>query len=92
VGSNKDLINNIIPHFEKYHLISKKRADFLLFKDILSLMSKGEHLTKEGLNKIMAIRASLNKGLSDKLKESFPDISPVKRPEIKPINPLLYPN
>lgn len=83
MGSKEDLTNQIMPHFEKYPLISKKHVDFLLFKDIIYLMSKGEHLTKEGLNKVMSIRASLNKGLSDKLIESFPDIYPVKRPEIQ---------
>jgi hypothetical protein len=85
--------NDARGHFEKYPLISQKRANFLLFKDILALMSKGEHLTKEGLNKIMSIRDSLNlnKGLSYKLKESFPDISPVKLPEIHYSNSSLDP-
>jgi len=88
VGSKQDLINKIIPHFVKYPLISKKWVDFTLFNDILNLMSKGEHLTWEGLKKIMCIKASLNKGLSEKLKESFSDITPVKIPETKPLKTL----
>jgi len=34
----------------------------------------------EGLQKIVAIRASLNKGLTDNLKAAFPNIIPVPRP------------
>jgi hypothetical protein len=61
VQSIKDLTNVIIPHFLKYPLLSKKRADFLLFKSIVDLMNKGEHLTTEGLNKIVGIKASMNR-------------------------------
>jgi len=43
-------------------------------------MSHKEHLTIEGLRKILALKASLNLGLSGKLKKAFPDIIPVPRP------------
>lgn len=43
-------------------------------------MLKKEHLTKESLKKIIAIKMSMNKGLSDYLKTSFPGIIPVVRP------------
>lgn len=43
-------------------------------------MDQKEHLTIEGLKKIVAIKASLNLGLSDQLKEAFPDIPPAHRP------------
>lgn len=46
----------------------------------MDLMNRGEHLTIEGLQKIVAIKASMNRGLSDKLKLSFPNIIPVTRP------------
>ena len=32
------------------------------------IMKRKEHLTIEGLHKIIAIRASMNRGLSEKLK------------------------
>ena len=35
-----------------------------LFKQIINLLNNKEHLTLEGLHKIMAIRGSLNLGLS----------------------------
>jgi len=34
------------------------------------------------LEKIVAIKASINKGLSDELKAAFPDTIPVTRPSI----------
>lgn len=71
----------IIDHFEKYPLISKKQADYMLFKMAVELITRKEHLTIEGLKKIIAIKASMNKGLSDELKAVFsPDLKPVERP------------
>lgn len=46
-------------------------------------MNNKEHLTIEGLHKIVAIKASLNLGLSNELKTSFSNIVAIKRPLIK---------
>ena len=46
-------------------------------------MEQKEHLTETGLAKIVAIKASMNKGLSPKLLEYFPNILPVSRPIVK---------
>ena len=43
-------------------------------------IKRKEHLTKEGLLKIVAIRASMNRGLSEKLLEAFPSVVTVERP------------
>jgi hypothetical protein len=83
VHSVDNLINIIIAHFDKYPLITQKRADFILFKSILEVMNKGEHLTIDGLYKILSIKASLNKGLPEALLASFPMITPVERPVIE---------
>ena len=80
VQSVKDLICVIIPHFDKYSLITQKRADFELFKQVLGLMVKKEHLTKEGLQEVVNLRASMNKGLSETQKGAFPDSVCVERP------------
>jgi len=37
----------------------------------------------EGLEKIVAIKASMNKGLSPELKAAFPNITPMDRPLVK---------
>lgn len=83
VPAVKDLVNVIIPHFNKYPLISQKNADFELFKLALDILIKKEHLHIEGLKKIINIRATINKGLSEALKNNFPSFTPVTRPLVK---------
>ena len=76
-------INNIkvvLDHFDKYPLITQKWGDFQLFKRAFYIIESKEHLTVEGLKKLITIKASMNKGLSDELKSAFPYIIPVKRP------------
>lgn len=46
-------------------------------------MAKKEHLTHEGLCKIVAIRALINLGLSAKLKAALPNIVQLERPQVK---------
>jgi hypothetical protein len=50
----------IIDHFDKYPLLTKKLADYLLFKQAFKLVLLKEHLTKEGVLKIVALKASIN--------------------------------
>ncbi|KAG0632542.1 NADH-ubiquinone/plastoquinone oxidoreductase chain 4L-domain-containing protein [Tuber brumale] len=54
------LINVIIPHFDKYSLITNKHSDFFIFKQIVLLMSENQHRNLEGLQLILNNRASLN--------------------------------
>jgi hypothetical protein len=51
-----------------------KYIDFLLFKKAYNIISNKEHLTY--LQKLVNIRASLNKGLSEKLAIAFPNTIP----------------
>lgn len=78
-----DDILKIITHFENYPLITEKKADFILFKQIINKVIEGEHLSAKGLQEIVNIRASINLGLSDSLKTIFPDTIPVTRPQIE---------
>ena len=77
VTSLSDLLI-IIKHFENYPLLTQKRIDFLLFKEVYYLVCNKQHLTKEGLLKIVSIRASINTGLSEDLKKVF-NVVPVPR-------------
>ena len=60
VRSLQDLIDAVIPHFEKYPLLSAKQNDFLNFREICLLMQNGEHLTLKGLRKITALAFKMN--------------------------------
>jgi len=82
VQSVQALNNVIIPHFLDYPLLTQKKADFELFKLIIDLMNKKEHLNIKGITKIVSIRGCMNKGLTGKLKKAFPVISSIKRPII----------
>lgn len=80
VNSLWDLTNIIIPHFANFPLISQKSADFILFTQIVKLIENKFHLTEEGLQKIINLKASLNIGLSEVQKINFPNNNPVDRP------------
>ena len=70
---------------DKYPLITQKRADFELFKQVIYLMLEQQHLTLSGLAKIANIKASMNfEVLSDSLQSKFPNIKPVNRPLVDP--------
>jgi hypothetical protein len=71
--------------------INSKGADFQLFQMAIELMNKKEHLTIEGLYKILTISASVNRGLSEELVKSFPNINPVERPMVE-LSEILDPN
>ena len=75
-----ELISNlIIPHFDKYPLVTQKLGDYLLFRTVVQMMKSKEHLTEIGVNKIVAIKASMNNGLSADLCAAFPNLNPVPR-------------
>jgi len=46
-------------------------------------MNQKEHLTSEGLHNFISIKASINRGLSDTLIDSFPNIQVIDRPVIE---------
>ena len=85
IASNKELTSLII-NLEKYPLLSQKAADFILFIKVIKLINSKSHLTIEGLNKIINVKASMNLGLSDFLKSEFILFNPVERPVIKTEN------
>ena len=50
----------IINHFDRYPLITKKQADYILFKLAYSLVKNKSHLTEKGLLELVALKAVLN--------------------------------
>jgi hypothetical protein len=72
-------LDKVIDHFEQYPLQTKKHVDYCLFKEVVMKMKRGEHLTTEGLQDIINLKATLNKGLTPLLQEAFPECIPVPR-------------
>jgi LAGLIDADG endonuclease len=67
VRGHEHLSKNIVPFFEKHLLKTRKRVDFIKFREIVTLMSRGEHLSSGGVDKIRAITEQMNrKGLKIK--------------------------
>lgn len=88
VSQVKDLML-VLAHFEKYPLLTQKGADLELFKQVVEKMNRKEHLTTEGVQEIVNIKASMNFGvLSDNLLSAFPNTVAVNRPTIK--DPVIY--
>lgn len=88
VSQIKDLVV-LIKHFDIYPLLTEKRADFELFKQIVEIVSRKEHLSEKGLQKIVNVKASMNfEKLSENLKASFPNTVPVNRPLVE--DPVIY--
>jgi len=62
VRSQEHLLQKIIPFFMEHSLKTKKHLDFMKFRDVLLLMSTGEHLHPVGIEKIRAIASQMNRG------------------------------
>lgn len=91
VSSFKDMFA-IINFFDSYPLITQKWADYLLFKKAYELIFNKQHLTIEGLKQLVAIKALINKGLPDQLKEAFPKLEPVNVQRCKVIKEIPDPD
>ncbi len=61
VNTLKDLNNNVLPHFEEYPLLSGKKKDYLVFKEIVEKMNKKLHHSKEGFCDIYNLALSMHK-------------------------------
>ncbi len=72
VRSLNDLIDKVIPFFDKYPLISQKQKEFENFRQICFLMKEGKHLSKKGLKRIAKIAFKMNS--SGKRKYSLKEI------------------
>ena len=58
VDAIKDLLQ-ILAHFDKYPLLTKKRFDYDYFKQVIALILRKKHLTTEGLDKIVEMKTSI---------------------------------
>jgi hypothetical protein len=52
-----------------------RKPGYKLFKLAFNIIKNKEHLTQEGINKLLVIKSYMNKGLSPELKLAFPHIN-----------------
>lgn len=55
-----DIVNTIIPFFEKYPILGAKSLDFADFKKVAELVKNKEHLTSSGFEQIQRINSTMN--------------------------------
>jgi LAGLIDADG endonuclease len=60
VRKREDLLERVIPLFERAPLLSSKQADFEKFAAIVRSMALGRHRTSEGFRELLAIALSMN--------------------------------
>ncbi len=72
VRNLKELVETVIPHFERCPLVSAKQTDFVLFSEICQRMSRGEHRTHVGFR--MIVEAAMRMNSSGKRKYSSGEI------------------
>jgi LAGLIDADG endonuclease len=55
-----DILERVVPHFERWPLISGKHEDFVRFASVCRLMAAGEHRRREGLVEIVELARGMN--------------------------------
>ena len=56
----EDILERVIPHFERYPLLSGKRLDFDCFAAVCRLMATGRHRDRGGLIEIVELARKMN--------------------------------
>jgi len=65
------IVENVIPFFERFGFLSaKKQRDFRKFRQLARLLLEGRHLTRDGIDEILAIRRDMNDGGAKRRKYS----------------------
>ena len=55
-----NLVEKILPHFDKYPILNLKQEDYKCFKECIAIIVSKQHLTKEGLNRIKVLNSEMN--------------------------------
>ena len=64
VQRKEDILKKIIPHFNNYPLVTSKELNFKTFKEASEIVARGEHLSLNGINKIINLKTLMNKNRS----------------------------
>jgi len=60
--SLNDLLDPIIPHFERFPLRGSKARSFAAFADVCRMIEQGDHLRRDGLHSIIEVAYEMNLG------------------------------
>ena len=72
VNNLRAIQNNVIPFFRRFGFMSaKKKRDFAKFVELAEMVERGEHLTREGVEKIIDIRSDMNDGGKRKYDDDY---------------------
>lgn len=69
VRKTEDLLNIVLPFFNKFPLLSKKKKTFLIFSKALEIVNKKEHLTIAGIKEILKLRKMIVVGRKRKYSD-----------------------
>jgi len=61
VSNIPDIMEKVIPFFDKYLIVGVKSQDYEDFKQVVLMVKDKKHLTFEGLNLIKKIKGGMNK-------------------------------
>ena len=61
VRGHEHLSKHVVTFFEKHPLKTRKRVEFMKFREIVNLMNQGEHLSRDGVERIRAIANQMNR-------------------------------
>jgi uncharacterized protein YfkK (UPF0435 family) len=65
----------IVNHLKRYPLVSSKYNVFQYWLQAYNIMATKEHFNYQGMIKLATLKSITNYGLSDSLKEAFPDLN-----------------
>jgi LAGLIDADG endonuclease len=58
----QDLLDPIVPHFERYPLKGNKASSFAAFSSVCRMIEQGDHLRRDGLRQIIELAYEMNLG------------------------------
>ena len=61
VSNISDIMEKVLPFFDKYSIVGVKSQDYEDFKQVVLMVKDKKHLTPEGLNLIKNIKEGMNK-------------------------------
>lgn len=62
ISTPKGVENKVLPLFKKYPILGVKFQDYLDFSKIIEILKNKAHITKEGIEEILNIKAGMNTG------------------------------